>query len=909
MEIKVSVNDTKDVLKVYKEKPYLNSNGDPFGLTINGKNKEYVHAHELIKGFLKKGKEFSKASGKIKILDASHNKACVNAVVEVSSKDGTKGHVELKVYNPSVNKKKGATMELRKMPDHDYSCVERLKNILTNILDDIIDGGDPDGLNKPEVGRVTSNPKLFTCDVCDWETKFPAALKAHKKRIHSKLQSGKTTSVNYTCDNCEYKTNDETKLKDHTESDHKKTRKRSKSTFTCEKSNCDSTFETSVKLNAHIKSQHVISNKVDSKDRSPCSSPPRKKLDKADESDEEMLDLDSSEITIEKELNKNFLLEKRIRELEILVASLLEEKNKDDEFKSKINKDIDILKNHSKPEIPKHLLGVNEQYLSELRGYSMIYKVFGDGACLTNCAAVHIYEDADEGPKLKKKVNHHIADNWDNYYKNKIVLPYREVVGVGDNAHVIEKKTSGEMIEFLRSEEALMVFSNIQEVIAIANIFNVKINVFTYEGKEGKWSDVHPDPEIRATAEQMFERHIPDMALYHSKDTHYDLLVKDDSRLAKLGLLAGIKENADEDNKWKTVNSKNKKKSNYPSPDEKLLSEENEANEKGNVFEEISEEETLLRGKKSGHRRTAPNIPAEIAPTSTTTFKCPKCIHELESKGLMDAHMKTHEDKKPIFSCESCGLEFDEKTCLKEHNKEHESKTVSDEWNCNECPFQANTADELIKHLRLTSHQPSQNIQDKKSIFPDCKQCYTCKIEFNGYWNLMNHRKSAHPSNKKCRNFPDGKCNFAENCWYVHEEELMDVDESFRSENEVDEAHFKCYACGEKFKTRDSFMKHKKDKHEGNVPNCDKFLVDKCDRREEDCWFKHKEREPKDSPPKASPQKSSQPNASPFKKQSDFCEAPKVPFPPDLLSHMMEVLNNLCSEVELMQMKMKEMMK
>ena len=54
MEIKVSV------LKVYKEKPYLNSNGDPFGLTINGKNKEYVHAHELIKGFLKKGKEFLK---------------------------------------------------------------------------------------------------------------------------------------------------------------------------------------------------------------------------------------------------------------------------------------------------------------------------------------------------------------------------------------------------------------------------------------------------------------------------------------------------------------------------------------------------------------------------------------------------------------------------------------------------------------------------------------------------------------------------------------------------------------------------------------------------------------------------------------------------------------------------------
>ena len=30
---------------------------------------------------------------------------------------------------------------------------------------------------------------------------------------------------------------------------------------------------------------------------------------------------------------------------------------------------------------------------------------------------------------------------------------------------------------------------------------------------------------------------IPDMFLYHSQDNHYDLLVKDDSRLALLGLL------------------------------------------------------------------------------------------------------------------------------------------------------------------------------------------------------------------------------------------------------------------------------------------------------------------------------------------------------------------------------------
>ena len=40
-------------------------------------------------------------------------------------------------------------------------------------------------------------------------------------------------------------------------------------------------------------------------------------------------------------------------------------------------------------------------------------------------------------------------------------------------------------------------------------------------------------------AELKFGKWVPDMALYHSEDTHFDLLVKDDSRLALLGLLAG----------------------------------------------------------------------------------------------------------------------------------------------------------------------------------------------------------------------------------------------------------------------------------------------------------------------------------------------------------------------------------
>ena len=46
----------------------------------------------------------------------------------------------------------------------------------------------------------------------------------------------------------------------------------------------------------------------------------------------------------------------------------------------------------------------------------------------------------------------------------------------------------------------------------------------------------------------------------------------------------------------------------------------------------------------------------------------------------------------------------------------------------------------------------------------------------------MNHRKDVHPSKRKCKNFPAGKCTWGKTCWFVHSEELMDVDESFKQE-------------------------------------------------------------------------------------------------------------------------------
>ena len=307
---------------------------------------------------------------------------------------------------------------------------------------------------------------------------------------------------------------------------------------------------------------------------SPTSSPPRKKLEgdsidisgrTEDVTEEEMMDVE-----IEAGSIVHSMLETRIKQLEGIVAEMQKQKIKDDIVRERLEEDNTQMKavlskksedEKSQPKTkakkaslkPKLLSNVKVEHLSKLKGYKFIFKAKPNGACLTNCAAIHIHEDENEGEEVKKKVNNHIADNWENYYQYKVPLPYIETVGVGEDAHEIKKTTGEEMIAFLRSEESLTVFSNYQELLAIANLYNINIDVFSFGGSKEEWRRVCPDPEMVAETESG----IPNMALYHSYDTHYDLLVKDvdDDGELQNDVNAGENENV-----WRQVSRKKQRR-------------------------------------------------------------------------------------------------------------------------------------------------------------------------------------------------------------------------------------------------------------------------------------------------------------------------------------------------------------
>ena len=85
-----------------------------------------------MKNKIKKGLKCIANGAELRVLDVKNVKT---AVIEVSMNGKSRGNAELKLYKPSVHKKKGATIEMRKAAGFDYEQVDILRNIVVHFLD------------------------------------------------------------------------------------------------------------------------------------------------------------------------------------------------------------------------------------------------------------------------------------------------------------------------------------------------------------------------------------------------------------------------------------------------------------------------------------------------------------------------------------------------------------------------------------------------------------------------------------------------------------------------------------------------------------------------------------------------------------------------------------------------------
>ena len=111
-------------------------------------------------------------------------------------------------------------------------------------------------------------------------------------------------------------------------------------------------------------------------------------------------------------------------------------------------------------------------------------------------------------------------------------------------------------------------------------------------------------------------------------------------------------------------------------------------------------------------------------------------------------------------------------------------KSIDEHIHCNtpRCP------DEEFQNV-------SQNKNSKESQFV----CRSCKENFGAKWQLMNHRRDNHPTNKMGFYYAENECSFsASQCWYKHKENISSTTSGIRSSNHQTK-ELKCFTCPNQF--------------------------------------------------------------------------------------------------------------
>ena len=160
----------EDKICQYKVKTYNNSDNELMGLTIKGKSKDFLRSHGELKQIIREGKNLFLKNEKIKVLNHTVLKNMTVSIIEVGTDDQS-GQAELKIYNVSQNRKRGATIEIRRETNSSFENVKILKDLITSFLDECME-------------NQVENDGFSVCKICGWKSKVKTRFVKHMKNLH-----------------------------------------------------------------------------------------------------------------------------------------------------------------------------------------------------------------------------------------------------------------------------------------------------------------------------------------------------------------------------------------------------------------------------------------------------------------------------------------------------------------------------------------------------------------------------------------------------------------------------------------------------------------------------------------------------------------------------------------------------
>ena len=433
----------------------------------------------------------------------------------------------------------------------------------------------------------------------------------------------------------------------------------------------------------------------------------------------------------------------------------------------------------------------------------------------------------------------------------------------------------------------------------IADMYQVKIKIITTKGEGDENPTVNwivPDEEMKEYAE-LQNVDLGEMVLIHENDSHFNLIVSEDSELATIGSLsyrANIgpltdankkqenkeidKDSKDADldkdiNGIKTELKKTKERNKYIENEYRKCKEELKS--KTEEIEKLKiEVKDLKLVMKLGIKNQMNDVSMEII------NKDNECDFSQKSKHGVKTHSQTKHTDKHVFECEFCkeSCETNEKLSLHITN-EHSSHLDEQEkeYNCNDCSFQTTDQRHFRNHFELvhtlkknfkcsrceyvgiTSSDVSKHIE--LTHVSKTLDCNICQLKTNDVNDLRAHMKKEHEMQEqfRCRiccetfrtkgNLMEHRkkmhiktvafCKNKDDCLFSDTKCWWIHDDQQNSKSREEE--FKCYICGDTFLQKGEMMLHKKSKHSEATRFCNLFLDAKCPFKEVSCWFKHED--------------------------------------------------------------------
>jgi hypothetical protein len=483
---------------------------------------------------------------------------------------------------------------------------------------------------------------------------------------------------------------------------------------------------------------------------------------------------------------------------------------------------------------------------------SVLQIVLGDGTCCMRCVAVHLDLGEEKGPELSRELNKHMSKNRE-VYRQSMSFPRTVYKGRGQMSETFED-SEDEVNRFFdwldSSEDAVYIWRESADMIAIANYFNMEIEVVKIDdsGNIEKPTQLYePDHDYEQTQNKK-----PKITLLNSSD-HFNLIVRKNSR-----------KNPVEQSKYRcnfcntqevmTASLEIHMEQKHPAEMIKDLKKENctlkaQLRNQDTNITRITETDKIksmqTNDTKKPQRKLTPRV--ETIPKKpneeyiqgndifrfSEVFNCDHCGEVFSIKTQLDNHMqKMHfdtymskmevtEDPNEVgkhsemkFKCMICKLVRNTESQLEKHMINHREEG---DWICQVCPFQTNYVRLLREHMKEMGHTFNLlQIQEDKLI-----KCNFCDGVFKSKNQLSRHRKDVHVTFKPCRE--PNECPFQSECFFNHDP--------------IPQGFFRCFQCGEEFRTRHTMMTHRKNIHEG-VKVCIKYTYNQC-KRGLNCWWKH----------------------------------------------------------------------